>query len=102
LTELSLCATFDDHGTSKEAVRMTGLRLVVAATVSFASLLAIGSAASAQDRAERHRPPRIVIYPRNWRIEPPPNAKRYCTSWLQKEVRVSGPVIVPHMHCWWQ
>ena len=27
------------------------------------------------------------------------NAKRYCRSWLAKEYRVSGPVIVPQMHC---
>ncbi len=80
---------------------MTGLRLVFAAAASIASL-ATGSAASAQDRAESHRPPRIVIYPRHGTVEPPPNAKRYCTSWLQKEARVSGPVIVPHMRCWWQ
>ena len=81
---------------------MTGSRLVFAAAVSIASLLALGSAASAQDRAESRRPPRIVIHPRHWTVEPPPNAKRYCTSWLQKEARVSGPVIVPHMRCWWQ
>jgi hypothetical protein len=80
---------------------MTGLRLAFAAAVSIASL-ATGSEASAQDRAESHRPPRIVIHPRHWTVEPSPNAKRYCTSWLQKEARVSGPVIVPHMRCWWQ
>ena len=37
--------------------------------------------------------PRITIHPR--RIRPGPNAKRYCRSWLAKEYRVSGPVIVP-------
>jgi hypothetical protein len=44
--------------------------------------------------------PRVTIHPR--RSYPGPNAKRYCRSWLAKEYRVSGPVIVPHMHCWWQ
>ncbi len=44
--------------------------------------------------------PRITIHPR--RIRPGPNAKRYCRSWLAKEYRVSGPVIVPQMHCWWE
>jgi hypothetical protein len=33
---------------------------------------------------------------------PGPNAKRYCRSWLAKEYRVSGTVIVPRMQCWWQ
>ena len=49
--------------------------------------------------AARSRP-RVTIHPR--RIYPGPNAKRYCRSWLAKEYRVSGTVIVPHMHCWWQ
>ena len=43
--------------------------------------------------------PRITIHPR--RHYPAANAKRYCRSWLQKEYRVSGPVIVPQMYCWW-
>ena len=47
----------------------------------------------------QHRP-HIVIRPR--RIEPGPNAKRHCRSWLAEEYRVSGPVIVPQMHCWWE
>ena len=64
--------------------------------------LALGSAASAQSRDDTKRPRRIVIHPRNWIVEPPPTAKRYCTSWLAKEYRVSGPVIVPHMQCRWQ
>lgn len=44
--------------------------------------------------------PRITIHPR--RTSPAPNAKRYCRSWLAKEYRVSGPVVVPRMQCWWQ
>jgi hypothetical protein len=43
--------------------------------------------------------PRIIIRPR--RIHPGPNSKRQCVSWLAKEYRVSGPVIVPQMRCWW-
>jgi len=39
--------------------------------------------------------PRVTIYPRY-------HAKRYCQSWLAKEYRVSGPVIVPRMRCWWR
>jgi hypothetical protein len=44
--------------------------------------------------------PRITIHPR--RTYPGRNAKRYCRSWLAKEYRVSGPVIVPQMRCWWR
>ncbi|MCK9913644.1 hypothetical protein MXD81_31130 [Microbacteriaceae bacterium K1510] len=44
--------------------------------------------------------PRITIQPRT--TSPGPNAKRYCRSWLAKEYRVSGTVIVPKMECWWQ
>ena len=50
--------------------------------------------------AQIRRRPRVVIRPR--RIEPGPNAKRQCQSWLAQEYRVSGPVIVPQMHCWWE
>jgi hypothetical protein len=50
--------------------------------------------------AQTVRRPHIVIRPR--RIVPGPNAKRYCRSWLAKEYRVSGPVIVPQQQCWWQ
>jgi hypothetical protein len=44
--------------------------------------------------------PRITVYPRS--TSPGPNAKRYCRSWLAKEYRISGTVIVPRMQCWWQ
>jgi len=43
------------------------------------------------------RPPRIIVYPRTLR----PSAKRHCQSWLVKEYRVSGTVIVPRMRCYW-
>ena len=56
--------------------------------------------AAAQDSNATSPPPRIVIHPRT--SHPGPNAKRYCRSWLAKEYRVSGPVIVPRMQCWWQ
>jgi hypothetical protein len=39
--------------------------------------------------------PRITIHPRH-------EAQRHCRSWLAKEYRVSGPVIVPRMRCWWE
>jgi hypothetical protein len=55
--------------------------------------------ASTQELAAQSRP-RITIHPR--RTHPGPNVKRYCRSWLAKEYRVSGPVIVPQMRCWWE
>ena len=49
--------------------------------------------------AQTVRRPHIVIHPR--RLEPGPNAKRYCRYWLVQQYRVSGPVIVPQQQCWW-
>ena len=50
--------------------------------------------------AAQKKRPRVTIYPR--RVYPGPNAKRQCRSWLTQEYRVSGPVIVPQMRCWWE
>ncbi len=44
---------------------------------------------------------RVRVYPRRSRYLPP-NATRQCRAWLEREYRVSGPVVVPRMHCWWQ
>lgn len=52
------------------------------------------------ERAAQKKRPRVTIYPR--RVYPGPNAKRQCRSWLAREYRVSGPVIVPQMRCWWE
>jgi hypothetical protein len=46
------------------------------------------------------RRPRIIIRPGHRHLSP--DAKRYCTSWLQKEYRPSGTVITPQMRCWWE
>lgn len=54
---------------------------------------------SAELAAQKKRP-RVTIYPR--RVYPGPNAKRQCHAWLAQEYRVSGPVIVPQMRCWWE
>jgi hypothetical protein len=44
-----------------------------------------------------------TTYPVPYKYEyPGPGAVRQCTSWLAQENRVSGPVIVPRMHCWWE
>jgi hypothetical protein len=71
---------------------IAGMLLPASAEVS-------GASPSSHELAAQSRP-RITIRPR--RIRPGPNAKRYCRSWLAKEYRVSGPVIVPQMHCWWE
>jgi hypothetical protein len=61
-----------------------------------------GSAATPLTRefAAQKKRPRVTIYPR--RVYPGPYAKRQCYSWLVTEYRVSGPVIVPQMRCWWE
>jgi hypothetical protein len=68
------------------------------------ALLLIGMAlpAAAQDSDAPKRPrPRITVHPRAGG-QLPSTAKRYCHAQLVKEYRVSGPVIVPRMQCWWQ
>jgi hypothetical protein len=75
--------------------------VVLVAFFSGAPANATEKARDAQDlAAQTMRRPYIVIRPR--RIEPGPNSKRYCRSWLAKEYRVSGSVIVPQQQCWWQ
>ncbi len=65
--------------------------------------IAVSVATSALAQDQRRPRPRIVITPQQgYVVEPPPTAKRYCRSWLEQEYRVSGPVIVPRMQCWWQ
>jgi hypothetical protein len=65
-------------------------------------LLGVAAPAFAQDADAPKRPrPRITVHPRA-SGQLPPTAKRYCHAQLVKEYRVSGPVIVPHMQCWWQ
>lgn len=61
---------------------------------------AMPSTAAAQS-GEGLRPdrPRISVSPRHRYL--PPHARRACESWLQKEYRVSGTVIVPQMRCRW-
>jgi hypothetical protein len=46
------------------------------------------------------RRPRITVYPRP--SYPGPYATRHCDSWLEKEFRVSGTVVVPRMRCYWR
>ena len=44
--------------------------------------------------------PRVTIYPRRTQLTR--NSVRQCRASLVKEYRVSGTVIVPRMHCWWE
>jgi hypothetical protein len=55
---------------------------------------------SSQEFAAQKKRPRVVIYGRRTYLGP--NAVRQCRSWLAREYRVSGPVIVPQMYCWWE
>ena len=64
-------------------------------------LVGLALAAAAQDTDATDAPASAHHHPSaHWPAGP--NAKRYCRSWLVKEYRVSGPVIVPRMQCWWQ
>ena len=73
--------------------------------VGLAAFVLASPAAQAQSRspdeaAARSSRPRVVIQPRSYRL--PPNARRECRAKLVQEYRVSGPVIVPRMTCWWE
>jgi hypothetical protein len=61
---------------------------------------ASAQARSSDEAVARSSRPRVVIQPRSYRL--PPNAKRECRAKLVQEYRVSGPVIVPQMTCWWE
>ena len=50
--------------------------------------------------AARTKRPRVTIYPRRHYVGR--NSVRQCRSWLVQEYRLSGPVIVPQMRCWWE
>jgi hypothetical protein len=76
-------------------VRSGVLGLLALAILFSAPAQAQTSRAQAVEGAQR---PRIIIYPRT----PQRSAKRHCRSWLVQEYRVSGPVIVPRMRCWWE
>jgi hypothetical protein len=72
--------------------------------ISVALLVSLvgGAALAATDRdvSDQRRPPRITVYPRP--SYPGPYATRHCDSWLEKEYRVSGTVVVPRMRCYWR
>ena len=82
-------------GKPARALAAAGLLIVATAMPAFARDNAATDDISAQRR------PRVTIYPRG-HYYPGPNAKRYCQSWLEREYRVSGTVIVPRMRCEWR
>ncbi len=44
-----------------------------------------------------------TTYPTPYKYESPgPGYVRQCASWLAKDYRPSGTVIMPGMRCWWQ
>jgi hypothetical protein len=50
------------------------------------------------DFAAQSTHPRITIHPRHRLTR---TSVRHCRSWLTKEYRISGPVIVPQQRCYW-
>jgi len=43
-----------------------------------------------------------ALYPLPYDVESPgPNARRECSARYVQEIRPSGTVVVPRMHCWW-
>ena len=76
------------------------LCLTVVLTALTAAAPAAAQTRAADEAAARSSRPRVVIQPRRQRLGP--NAKRECRAKLVQEYRVSGPVIVPRMTCWWR
>src|SRR5215813_7147295 len=74
-----------------------------------------GSEAATQSRPPARARTRITVspaypyrtysttYPTPYKYEAPgPGYVRQCASWLAKDYRPSGTVIMPGMRCWWQ
>ena len=55
---------------------------------------------SASNDISGQRRARIIVTPRSG--YPGPYATRHCDSWLEKEYRASGTVVVPRMRCYWR
>lgn len=100
LTEPPEWATVDARMVNMSKNRsFFALAVLVAAFFAGAQASAAEKARDFQEFAAQSRP-RVTIHPR--RRFPSRDAKRHCQSWLAKEYRVSGPVIVPQQQCWWQ
>jgi hypothetical protein len=66
-----------------------------ASRASYASVPSYRAGSSYTHEFAAQSRPRVTMYPRH-------RAQRHCRSWLTKEYRISGPVIVPRMRCWWK
>ncbi|HKH00106.1 MAG TPA: hypothetical protein VKB08_05215 [Bradyrhizobium sp.] len=62
---------------------------------------AVSSELSGQTRLRIYPRRRGELLPGDYYYYPGPNAVRVCQSWLQRELRPSGPVITPQMRCRW-
>ncbi len=69
-------------------------------TVTYDGHRAYASTRQTHEFAAQATRPRVTIYPRRTRVSS--NSVRQCRSTLVKEYRISGTVIVPRMHCWWE
>jgi hypothetical protein len=80
--------------------------LLSSAAVAADDIAGVNTAATSLELSGQTR---LRIYPRrrgellpgDYYYYPGPNAVRVCQSWLQRELRVSGPVITPQMRCRW-
>jgi hypothetical protein len=72
-------------------------KIVAILLVSLVGGAAFAAANNAREISAQTRP-RITVYPRPTY----PHATRHCDSWLEKEYRVSGTVVVPRMRCYWR
>ena len=71
---------------------------VIALIAASGSAIAGPSDNSREVSAQRRA--RVTVYPAS--NYPGPNATRHCDSWLEKEYRPSGTVVVPRMRCYWR
>lgn len=69
-------------------------------TVTYDGHRAQASVRQTHEFAAQAARPRVTIYPRKTRLSS--NSVRQCRATLVKEYRISGAVIVPRMHCWWE
>jgi hypothetical protein len=60
--------------------------------------LAKDNAATYEISAQRRT--QLVVTPGYRRLSA--SATRECTAWLEREIRPSGPVVVPRQRCWWR
>jgi hypothetical protein len=78
---------------------LAGLVLALGVTAAMPAFADSLSTVTTHELTAQTRP-HITIYPRRGYVSP--NAKRQCRSTLVQDYRVSGPVIVPKMRCWWE